>query len=104
MAGSAGAPSAGLRVIEHDGIQVLEWRIEQRELAALDARQKDEAAGLIFNEAAQHAAFVERELIILHANVAQEDHIIFGQRLEGAREFLNVVLVPTAGFVEARME
>src|SRR5215207_8731318 len=104
MARRAGTPTARLRIIEYDRIQIFERRIEQRELTTLDAGQKDQAACLIFHQTAQHSALVERKLVVFYTHVSEKYYIVFGECLERARELLDVILITAADFVEARVK
>src|SRR5262245_7638161 len=100
MARRTTTPAGRLSVVENNRIQVLKWRIEQRELMALHTGQEDDAARLIFDEAAEHSTLVERELVILHTNVAQEHDVVFGKRFQCAGELFDVVLVAATTLIE----
>ena len=79
-------------VVENDRNQVGQLGVEQRELVALRAGHEDHAGRLVFHQAADEGALLLGELVFGDADVAEEDHVVFGEFFEFFGKLLDVVL------------
>ena len=83
--------------VQHDRAEVAQLGVEQRELAPLHARHEDQPARLVLDQPLEQPALLGRQLAVVDAHVAQEDHVELRQLVEPGRELLDVVLVAAAG-------
>ena len=97
-------PTVWLTFVEHHRIELLQFSIEQAELAAFPTGQKNQPAGLLFDQTQEQPAFFFGELPFPNANIAQEHHVEFRQLVQAIREFLDVVGVAATALFEQRME
>ena len=81
----------GLALVEDHRDEVAELGVGERELVALGTGEEDDAAGLVFDQAAEQFGLFVGELVRRDADVAEEDDVVAGEILEFLGELLDVV-------------
>ena len=77
--------------IQHDGIQIGQRAVEESRFAAARPGHKDQPAALLLDQALDHGGVGFCQLILADADVAEENHVVRGQRFLGGGEGRDVV-------------